>query len=297
MISLITTTIGRPDKIIQLIESIIRTDYDKPLELVIVCQDKPSHDVINDFIHNYRLSLANKNISTIVLKASPNGASHARNVGAAFATGDMLGFPDDDCTYGCDTLKQIEKVGEFQDLDFLSGIVISENGIEFGKFLKRSAPITVDNQWYSTIESAIFIKKSAFTLVGGFDPLIGPGAKSFYWCHEVNDIAIRLIKYGFKGYFSRDVKVIHPLPFDDNSNKRERRFSPSYSHVVVKNGLGKTKILVAIIRSLAGALIYFAVGRNNKAYRSLTTAIGRFLGLINFQPALIKFTGIDDDKI
>ena len=43
------------------------------------------------------------------LRSSP-GLSHARNVGLAAATGEVLAFPDDDCWYSPDLLRRGEVV-------------------------------------------------------------------------------------------------------------------------------------------------------------------------------------------
>jgi glycosyltransferase involved in cell wall biosynthesis len=40
--------------------------------------------------------------------SSPKGASRARNVGLSLASGDIIAFPDDDCWYPRDLLKNVD---------------------------------------------------------------------------------------------------------------------------------------------------------------------------------------------
>src|ERR1700742_2152768 len=99
--SLIMATKGRGEEIGRFLLSLIRQDYSN-FELIVVDQNEDNR---------LEVILKNSNLSSSIvhLKSAP-GLSRARNAGLAFATGDIIAFPDDDCWYPNGLLKRVVSV-------------------------------------------------------------------------------------------------------------------------------------------------------------------------------------------
>lgn len=97
--SLITATLGRVDEVRVLCESLSRQTF-KDFELYIVDQNEHRllENVIKEFEHKFIIHYIRNN---------QKGLSLNRNIALRRATGDYLGFPDDDCYYAPDTLEKV----------------------------------------------------------------------------------------------------------------------------------------------------------------------------------------------
>ena len=98
-ISLVTATLGRVDEINILLDSLVKQTY-KNFELIIV--DQNEHYKVQNIVDRYTNIL---NIKYI--RSSTKGLSYNRNVGIKECSGDIIGFPDDDCYYSDNLLEEI----------------------------------------------------------------------------------------------------------------------------------------------------------------------------------------------
>lgn len=90
LISLLVATVDRKQELKRLLQSLTMQSYNL-IELIIVDQNPPGF--LEDSLRSFD-ELPMKAIQTM-----PTGASTARNVGLVNASGDIIGFPDDDCFY------------------------------------------------------------------------------------------------------------------------------------------------------------------------------------------------------
>ena len=98
-ISLVTATLGRVDEINILLDSLVKQTY-KNFELIIV--DQNEHYKVQNIVDRYTNILSIKYI-----KSSTKGLSYNRNIGIKECSGDIIGFPDDDCYYSENLLEEI----------------------------------------------------------------------------------------------------------------------------------------------------------------------------------------------
>lgn len=78
-----------------------------------------------------------KKIPIKYIHSNIKGLSHARNIGLQKVTGDIVGFPDDDCWYDDTTLELVEKTFRKQDYDGITGTPIDKfGGVLINNFLK-----------------------------------------------------------------------------------------------------------------------------------------------------------------
>lgn len=89
--SIVIPTYNRPERLLQCLQSITRLDFPTDLFEVVVVDDgsEPSLDSV--------VTLFEANLPLRFIRQSNAGPAHARNTGAAAASGEYLVFTDDDC--------------------------------------------------------------------------------------------------------------------------------------------------------------------------------------------------------
>lgn len=117
--SLIVATVGRTSELHRLLTSLDDQTY-KNFELIVVDQN------LDDRLENVIASFCDR--LTIIHLTSPLGVSRARNAGIQKITGDIVGFPDDDCWYPHDLLQNVIRLLEQGHCDGVTGRVISQDG-------------------------------------------------------------------------------------------------------------------------------------------------------------------------
>ena len=102
-ISLILPTLNNPHSLNLFLKSVfLGKTIEAKIEIIII--DQSDSDEIKNVCNIYN----KKNNPFIIYKRSKNlGLSLNRNFGLQMATGDIVGFPDDDCIYYPDTLNNI----------------------------------------------------------------------------------------------------------------------------------------------------------------------------------------------
>ena len=102
-ISLVLATKNRVKEVTNFVQSRAQ-QQSANFELIVVDQNKDDRVKANLIQPKFPFPILH-------LRSEP-GLSRARNVGIAFATGDIIAFPDDDCWYPADLLSRV--VSEFQ---------------------------------------------------------------------------------------------------------------------------------------------------------------------------------------
>lgn len=211
-VSAVICTIGeRQLEIDKTIKSLISQDM-KICQIVIVDQNK--HKLLNQIINKYSSFTKIDHVRTEDLNIEKSfGASWARNVGLNYIKTDYVFFPDDDCWYPKNFVsKCLSSLKKF-DVDFVCGRAadeLSKKSIN-AFFLNRSTMISKMNVWFTSIEWTIFYKSKIVKKVDGYDETLGVGARTKWGAAEGQDLLIRLLSKGFKGYFNYDIIGHHAL--------------------------------------------------------------------------------------
>ena len=144
-LSVIVSTIGRPDDLRRLIDSLIAQDRRDELELIVVDQSDDGSCIAL----LAELDLPFECRST----TSARGVSIGRNAGAALASGWLFPFPDDNCWYAPDTVNAVlELVPERGAPDAISGIQVTEDGQpSMLRWPPSARPITRRNVQFTAI--------------------------------------------------------------------------------------------------------------------------------------------------
>lgn len=203
-ISLILTSQNRPDVLDRFINSLVNQKTKYKIELIFINQgsyDPFAYIKIPDFI-NFHL-----------IKSDRLSLSKARNLGLKNVSGDIVGFPDDDCWYDENLL---ERVFNFFDknktIDVLCANVFDpDRNIIYG-----NRPIGVQkrvhfhNLFILPISVGIFCRVSALKLVGlNFDELLGVGAP--IGSGEETELMMRFLDQKLQIEYDGDIQVFHPV--------------------------------------------------------------------------------------
>lgn len=272
-ISLVVATVGRVDVLYRLLDSL--EEQIRPVDEIIIV-DQNRDEILDPVVHEYR------HLPILLVKCPPKGANFARNFGFSIASGDIIGFPDDDCWFPDNTLKSIVEAFEERDLDIFSGKVLTDyNGLSSGRWQKDAGPISRDNIWVTTIEFATFFSKSILEKTGGFDVNIGPGSKSIYGAHEIDDLCIRALNITSKTFYDPSVLIAHDEPvtlYNMNTMNRAFRYGAGLGRAIKRHNYPVTVIMNFLIRSLGGVIINLFSKQYGRAGFYCSVFLGRLFG-------------------
>lgn len=201
--SLILATRGRTVELERFFDS-VETGGHRDYECLIV--DQNVDDRLTPILDAW------KNLIPITrLKSSP-GLSHARNVGLAAATGEVLAFPDDDCRYSPGLLREVATFfATNPGYALLSVGVCDDSGTPSGnRWLRDRCELATANLFRTSVGMALFVRRNAIAQSLRFDETLGVGAGTRFASGEDTDYVFRLLESGLKGRFDRRLTVHHP---------------------------------------------------------------------------------------
>lgn len=264
--SIIIPTKNRTDDLEALLASIATSSF-RSFEVLVVDQNQDER--LDDICLAY-----SQIIPLRQLKVDFKGASRARNYGARLAKGHVLNFPDDDCEYFENLLCNAHRLIHGKDLSCLTGSCVNREGrLSATKFHDGDLYLSVRSMWGRVIEATIFIRKSVFHEVGGFDERFGVG--SDFGADEGPELFVRIFKIvpAPKVYYCSDIRFYHPdklTIYDEEAQKRGFNYSRGSGALFrkwPKEVFGFSCIW--ILKSFLGSLIYFGGKRRYYWFRVL----------------------------
>ena len=236
-ISLILPTLNNPQSLNLFLKSVFLGEtIEAKIEIIII--DQSDSDEIKNVCNMYN----KKNNPFIIYKRSNNlGLSLNRNFGLQMATGDIVGFPDDDCIYYPDTLNNILSFfldPEFKCYDAVLGQIYDNNNHQqlIKNWPQKKSKVTKFNFYKLSSSITLFCKKNNMN----FNESMGVGAK-FGSCEDVEYIYKMLVSRG-KIFYCPNVKVWHPeINFNEVSLKRVESYASGLGYFIT-NGITPLKI-------------------------------------------------------
>jgi glycosyltransferase involved in cell wall biosynthesis len=191
--------------------------------------------------------------------------SRARNAGMTELSGDIVGFPDDDCWYEPNLLDKIANY--FRDnpgIDCIcTNVYDPDRMLPYGKRpvdIRRRISFT--NVFRLGISVGIFVRREALELAGAyFDERLGAGTP--IGSGEETELLGRLLAHGRRIDYLGDLQVYHPVPYYSNADiLKYYHYGVGFGHL---NGRflrgGHTGVLWIflniLVRSLGGAIVKF----------------------------------------
>lgn len=203
--SLVMATYGRLEEIDYFFDSILNSDYDlDKVEIIVV--DQNDKICLSDIIKKYESLLNIKHI-----KSSIKGLSKNRNIGIKESKGEYIAFPDDDCKYMKDTLKNVEYYFENnKEVYAVMGRIIDEDGNDcIRKWSKVDGRITKRN-FYTKLSSITLFKRNNEGQKQYFNENMGVGAP--FGSNEDANIIYKSLKSGKIIKYYSDIVLYHPKP-------------------------------------------------------------------------------------
>ncbi|HEY4541083.1 MAG TPA: glycosyltransferase family A protein [Noviherbaspirillum sp.] len=201
-VSLIVATVNRTTELDRLFESFAAQTF-RDFEVIVV--DQNTDDRLLPYLERARyLGLPLKHI-----RHHPANLSAARNVGIAAASGEWVGFPDDDCWYDPLLLEKLKP--RFDCKDPMSGAAVQwcEEGLP-----PEPAPnLTWErSRMFRDIPVAsfqLFFHRGLFERIGQFDCRLGVGL--FFGAGEETDFVMRALRAGARVTYDPAAIVHHPV--------------------------------------------------------------------------------------
>jgi len=248
-ISLVIATRGRREELDRCLAS-LRAQTLRPHEIVIVDQNPSGWLDMVVASHTEALPLRH-------LTRPPRGASFARNQGLAAATGDWVGFPDDDCWATPDWLRLVADVLAGPDApDALCVPLHDEKDLPLVlRWPRRATPITRRNVWQSCLMAGFFARRALLSDCGGLAENIGVGSVDGLGSGEETDLALRLIASGARVEFRPVAGLRHPArpPFGDLAGRAES-YGRGFGYVWTRHALSTAGFYYYCLRAALGGL-------------------------------------------
>lgn len=275
LVSLVVSTRGRTTTLEVLFDSLVKQTYQN-FQVIVV--DQNDDDRLDPLFAEGKWPLNLRHIHT----PTDRGLSRGRNVGWKNAKGSVILFPDDDCWYPPWFISRALALITATGADFVSGRAADPDGTSInGRFETAAQFINRVNVWTTGIEWTMFFKRSTLETVGGFDPDIGIGASTPWQSCEGQDIVLRALAKGLKGYFDPSLYGHHArfdVDTEASGHGKGRLYGRGLGHILRRHGYGLWSALNWIGRPAIKSVLYLAQGKASVFQYYRNVALGRFEG-------------------
>ena len=250
-LSLVICTYGRTKQLADIIQS-IRCQSVAPKEIIIVDQNPPG------FLDNLLEDCAGK-LNIVHKRVSFTGASKARNFGASIATSDLIAFPDDDCTYREDTIKNVIRAFERDDE---LGVLIAGKDEIFNATPKVNQAENAMIEIHTILDlfrakaetSNIFAREKVLSkLEYIFDVNIGPGKVTEWASNEETDLLVRLLQKNVLIAKDETIRIIHHSC--QGSLKKTLQYGMGRYELIKRNNLGIFIYFINLLQPIARLIL------------------------------------------
>ena len=268
--SLILCTINRDQVVREYFESLVRQQDPPSFEVILIDQNQDDRllPIIADF----------EKLFPIRRYTATPGLSHARNLGLNYAEGEIIAFPDDDCTYPETLLKSVSDYLLAEHIDGVSILVTDRQGRIYTSFMNRSScRISFSNVLRCGVSISIFVKRQAVGDIR-FDETLGVGSGTVYGSGEETDFLLNLLKERKLLDFCPDIVVNHPLFLGPWTVKRGYLYGNGMGRVLRKHHYTVFRVFCVALLQWIRALMALGTLNFPKMFFHLAMAYGRLTG-------------------
>jgi len=199
-VSVVVSTIGRPRELARCVEALLAA-APAPAQVIVVDQspDGSAPDLPRPLTY---------------LRVPDEGASRARNRGAAAALHDVLAFTDDDCVVATDWVGALRLAYADGEVDGVTGRVLplstGSDGVAVSSRTSRARRMfsgTGSIPWEIGTGGNLSLRRAVFERLGGFDEALGPGTSGR--AAEDVDLLYRSMLRGCTIVYEPDAIVYH----------------------------------------------------------------------------------------
>lgn len=225
-------------------------------------------------------ALGRRSFDLMRLTSEP-GLSRARNAALDRLTGDVVGFPDDDCVYPPELVETLaHRFAEGSTLDALSVRIADKSGASDAGWGRSPVRIEKANVWNLVASAGLFLRRPLIDLVGPFDELIGIGSSEPWSSGEETDFVIRALELGARIEYDPMIVVEHELRRHDAATAGAQGFreGASVGYLLRKHGYPARTLARMAVRPVAGAAVSLARLDTVQARFYVATLRGRLRG-------------------
>ncbi len=268
LVSLVVSTIGRPDQLERLMTSLVGLQDPSILEFILVDQTED--------LSSSRYVEQGSWPFDVRTTTSPRGLSLGRNTGLELVTSQYVAFPDDDCWYEPDVLSLAAWfLDRNPDIAGVSGIQLTmDDRNSMLRWAEGPCWITRDNFYRTAISSTLFLRTSVVRDVGAFDVTLGAGSGEGYMSGEESDLVLRILEAGMRMRYEPRLVVRQDEPRDD--------LPPDYTNKMAGYGRGFGRLFADHHLSLA--LFAALLGR-----KAMGASVNRLRGKTDLARADVAF--------
>jgi len=277
-LSLVVTTVGRVPEILRLVRSVERSPVVDQIELVVVDQSPDQRVVraVSEAAPRVRWRGG----------TSARGASLGRNVGLSLATGELVGFPNDNTWFAGPTLADI--IARFDAAPELGGLCLklttADGRPAMLRWARHAVPVHGRNAHRTAILPGMFFRRDLVGRAGGFDETIGTGSAGPAQSGEETDLLLKVLADGGRVDYDPALTVHNDEPRD--------RIGPHFVTKMAGYGVGQgllwrrhhlpTWLLAGLVcRKLVAAPLRAARGQRYLAHADLAWARGCVTGYLH----------------
>lgn len=277
-VSLVVSTLGRGAELRRLLESLARQEG-VVLEIIVIDQNESAEAVSGAIAGCWPFHVRHEH------RRSMRGLSRGRNAGLKLVRSHLVGFPDDDCWYPPEYLRHAVNLVEKHGSDFVCGRPTDKQGRTInGRCEAIEQEITPGNVWTTGIEWLQLFRTETIRGAGGYDEAIGVGASSHWLAGEGDDLVLRLLAAGKRGWYDPTLVGHHAEIRIENPDAalihKMRGYARGMGHVLRKHRAGQLECAKWLIRPTGGAVLSALRGRFPAARMYANVAIGRAEGML-----------------
>jgi GT2 family glycosyltransferase len=206
-VSVVISTRNRGERIVETVETILRSDYpDFEVRVVDQSDGDATASALRQFLSDPRF---------LYVRTASRGLSAGRNLGILGARNELIAITDDDCRTPADWLRELALAFA---MDHRIGVVFGnvypgphDSGRGFIiSYMRKDAFLArniLDKHRVEGLANCMGVRKSAWEALGGFDELLGAGAP--FRAAEEMDLTIRALMAGYYVYESPAFSVTH----------------------------------------------------------------------------------------
>lgn len=266
--SLIVATIGREDALRLLFHSLAeqqRFDF----EVIVVDQSQASGipSVVAEFATRFPIRH---------IPMNERGACRGRNRGLEIATGQIIAFPDDDCTYPLGVLDRVAVIFDTRpEIDALT-----TRAETMGRCDTRGGRIDRSNLLLRCVEFTLFTRRERLGNLR-FDEQIGPGAGTPWGADDGPDLMLRMLDRGLHLEYFPEIVILHPDPttvYDVATMRRSYSYACGRGRLYRKYGFPVAVVAWALFRSFVGSVLMLSTLRLRRARYYWNSFAGKCAG-------------------
>lgn len=249
--SLVLGTIGRTNDLKELLASLDTQTY-RNFEVIVVDQNPDDRlvPILEPYTGKFPL---------LHLRSEERGLSRAKNLGMERASGNIVGFLDDNCQFPPNLLKRVARsLGDHPEWDGLTGRSVDEEGRDSnGRFDSEAGPVDKYNAWRRGAAYNIFVRLDKIR-GARFDEEMGPGAGTEWGAGDETDFLLDLVGRGASLFYDPNLIAFHPQPVtcdDEPAMRRAYFYACGASHAVKKHEYPLRFRILWVLKSVVGLAV------------------------------------------